>query len=191
MSTQPQFFKTKADLRKWFAKNYKTAAELHLGYYKTNSGKQSVTWPESVDEALCVGWIDGVRRTIDEESYQIRFTPRKPTSIWSAINIAKVEALTKAGLMLPEGLAAFEKRKDHKSKIYPHETEAKELDAAFVKQFKANKKAWAFFSNLAPSYRKIGIYRVMSPKQEKTRISRLEKLIADCAAERKFWTLNP
>jgi uncharacterized protein YdeI (YjbR/CyaY-like superfamily) len=184
---QPQFFKDKNELRKWFKKNHKMATELLLGYYRVNSGKPSVNWPDSVDEAICVGWIDGVRRTIDETSYTIRFTPRRPDSIWSAVNIAKVERLTKEGLMYPEGLAAFEKRQEHKSRIYSFEKEAIELAPVYETQFKMNKKAWEFFSNAAPSYRKRFTHRVMGAKQEKTRISRLEKLIADCEAGKKFW----
>jgi uncharacterized protein YdeI (YjbR/CyaY-like superfamily) len=186
----PKFFKTQNDLRKWFIKNYKTSTTLQLGYYKVGTGKPSVTWPQSVDEALCFGWIDGVRHTIDEESYTIRFTHRKPTSIWSAINIAKVEKLLAAGLMYPEGIEAFNKRKDHLSRVYSFESEAKEFSPELDKIFKDNKKAWEYFNSIAPSYRKIAIHLVTSAKQEATRMKRFEKLIADCAAEKKFWKLN-
>lgn len=187
---KPVFFKDKAALRKWFMKNYKTAEELWLGYYKIATGKPSVTWPESVDEALCVGWIDGVRKSIDEESYVIRFTKRKPTSIWSKINIAKVAELTKQGLMQPEGLEAFAKRKESKSGIYSFEKEATELDAASEKLFKSNKKAWAYFNSIAASYRKLAIHHIMGAKQEATKQRRLERVIADCAEEKKFWLAN-
>jgi uncharacterized protein YdeI (YjbR/CyaY-like superfamily) len=186
----PKFFKTQNDLRKWFIKNYKTATTLQLGYYKVGTGKPSVTWPQSVDEALCFGWIDGVRHTIDEESYTIRFTHRKPTSIWSAINIAKVEKLLAEGLMYPEGIEAFNKRKDHLSRVYSFESEAKEFSPELDKIFKDNKKAWEYFNSIAPSYRKIAIHLVTSAKQEATRMKRFEKLIADCAAGKKFWKLN-
>ncbi len=186
-NSKPVFFKDKAALRKWFLKNYQKEEELWLGYYKKDSGKPSVTWPDSVDEALCVGWIDGVRKSIDEESYVIRFTKRKPDSIWSNINIAKVEALKAQGLMLPEGLAAYEKRKEHKSGIYSFEKGPATLDPAYEKQFKANKKAWKFFSDAAPGYRKVATHLIMSAKQEKTRQSRLEKLIAQCERGDKFW----
>jgi uncharacterized protein YdeI (YjbR/CyaY-like superfamily) len=186
---QPLFFKTKADLRKWFVANYKTATTLQLGYYKVTSGRESISWPDSVDEALCFGWIDGVRHSIDEESYTIRFTHRKPTSIWSAINLAKVEKLLAAGLMYPEGIAAYEKRKDHRSKIYAYEMVPHTLHPEYEKQMKANKKAWAFFSTIAPSYRKLGIHRVMSAKQEATRNKRFEALLQACANEEKFWQL--
>ena len=188
---KPVFFKHPEALRKWFEKNHASETELQVGYYKVGTGKPSVTWSQSVDEALCVGWIDGIRRSIDEESYTIRFTPRKPGSIWSAINIAKIEQLTKEGRMKPEGLAAFERKKDHNSQIYSYEKEAARLEASYEKQFKANKKAWEYFSNIAPGYRKLAIHRVMDAKQEKTRQSRLQKLIADCEAHKKFWLLNP
>ena len=174
---EPQFFKNGAELRKWFAKNHDKATELWLGYYKTDTGKPSVTWPESGDEALCFGWIDGVRKSLGEESYMIRFTKRKPASIWSAVNIAKVEALKKAGLMMPEGLAAYEKLKEHKSAIYTYEKEASELSKEYIKLFKADKAAWAYFEQQAPWYRKQMIHRVMDAKQAATRDKRMAKLI--------------
>jgi uncharacterized protein YdeI (YjbR/CyaY-like superfamily) len=187
MSLQPHFFATKAALRKWFLAHHRSATELLLGYYKVGTGKPSVSWPDSVDEAICVGWIDGVRRSIDEESYMIRFTPRKPASIWSTVNIAKVERLTAAGLMLPEGIAAFEKRKEHKTAIYSYENEAKELDPQYLKQFETNSSAWAYFNAQAPSYRKTAIHSIMSAKQETTRLRRFEKLLRQCVDQEKFW----
>jgi uncharacterized protein YdeI (YjbR/CyaY-like superfamily) len=171
------FFATQFDFRKWLAKNYKKETELLVGFYKVDSGKPSLTWPQSVDQALCFGWIDGVRKSIDNESYSIRFTPRKPTSIWSAINIKKVEELTKQGLMQEAGLASFKLRKEHKSKIYSYEKEAQELPASFEKKFKANKSAWNFFIKQAPSYKKQMIHRIVDAKQETTKLSRLTKLI--------------
>src|SRR5881394_263753 len=141
----PTFFKTQPDFRKWLAKNHDKATELLVGFYKVGSGKPSMTWPESVDQALCFGWIDGVRRRIDDHSYSIRFTPRKPTSIWSSINTKKVEELIKSGQMKPAGLMAFEKRKENKSRIYSYENEPAKLSREFEKKFRANKKAWAFF----------------------------------------------
>jgi uncharacterized protein YdeI (YjbR/CyaY-like superfamily) len=149
-----------------------------------------MSWSQSVDQAICFGWIDGVRKTIDKESYLIRFTPRKPTSIWSAVNIKKVEELTKQGLMQPSGLLAFEKRKEHKSKIYAYEKEAVKLSAYFEKQFKANKKAWAFFQSLPPSYHRSAIDWVMSAKQEATSIKRLNELINDSEAGQKIKRLS-
>jgi len=124
---QPHFFKTPADFRKWLAKNHASATELLVGFYKKDSGKPSLTWPESVDEALCFGWIDGVRRRIDDVSYSIRFTPRKKTSTWSAINIARVAELTKLGRMQPAGLLAFGQRREEKSAIYAYENEVRSL----------------------------------------------------------------
>lgn len=173
----PLFFSTQEDFRAWLSKNYKTEKELIVGYYKVGSGKASMTWSQSFDQALCFGWIDGIRRSIDEESYCIRFTPRKPTSIWSSINIKKVEALTKAGLMLAEGLKAFELRTTNKSTIYSHENEALGLHPTYEQQFKQNKKAWDFFNQQAPSYKKLMLHWIMSAKQEKTQLARLEKTI--------------
>ena len=175
------FFPTQKHLRKWFEKNHKKEKELFVGYYKVSSGKLSVTWSESVDEALCFGWIDGIRKSIDEESYCIRFTQRKPTSNWSAINIKKVEDLTKLGLMKPEGLKAFGYRKEGNSKIYAYENPKVEFDKSFEKTFKANKKAWAFYQTTTPTYRKVTTRWVMSAKQESTKLKRLNELINDCS----------
>ena len=173
------FFETQEEFRNWLEKNHKMQKELLVGFHKVGSKKPSMTWAQSVDHALCFGWIDGVRKSIDDESYSIRFTPRKPTSIWSAINIKKIEELTKAGLMKPEGLKAFELRKEEKSRIYSHEKDPVDLHPEFEKQFKANKKAWEFFINQAPSYKKVMTHWIMSAKQEKTRLSRLEKTIME------------
>ena len=144
------FFQTPQDFRNWLEKNYKTETEIIVGFYKIGTKKASITWSEAVDQALCFGWIDSVRRSIDQESYSNRFTPRKPTSIWSAINIQKVEDLTKAGLMQPAGLEAFQLRKENKSRIYSHETQDIKLSEEYEKQFKANKTAWEFFEKQAP-----------------------------------------
>lgn len=180
--TKPTFFATQSDMRKWFEKNHEKETELIVGYYKVDSGKPSVTWPQSVDEALCFGWIDGIRRSIDGESYCIRFTHRKPTSVWSAINIKKVEELTKLGLMKPAGLAAFEKRKENKSKIYTYENTPVEFPIRYKKKIQANKKAWAFFNSLPPSIQRVTAHWVTSAKQESTRLNRLEILIRDSEA---------
>lgn len=171
------FFATPSDFRKWLEKNHKTEKELVVGFYKVGTGKPSITWSESVDQALCFGWIDSVRRSIDAESYCIRFTPRKPTSIWSDINIKKMESLSKAGLMTPEGQKAFSLRKENKSGIYSDEKELATFDMLHEKQFKKNKMAWGFFSTQAPSYQKTITHWVTSAKQEKTKLARLEKLI--------------
>lgn len=171
------FFKSQLDFRKWLEKNHLSAQELIVGYYKVVTGKPTMTWSQSVDQALCFGWIDGVRRSIDEDSYCIRFTPRRTNSIWSEINIKKVEELSKAGLMQPEGLRLFALKKDHQTKLYSHEKPLSELDPAFEKQFKKNKKAWTFFNAQAASYKKVMLHWIMSAKQEKTRLARLEKTI--------------
>jgi uncharacterized protein YdeI (YjbR/CyaY-like superfamily) len=161
-----------------------------VGFYKVNSGKQSMTWSQSVDEALCFGWIDGVRKTIDNDSYQIRFTQRRPTSIWSAINIKKIGELTKLGLMQPAGLEIFENRKEDISKIYSYENEEVKFSVELEEQFKPNKKAWDYFQSLALSYRKHSTYWVMSAKNEITRLKRLNELIADSQAGTNKWKEN-
>lgn len=186
----PTFFATQSDFRKWLEKYHNKATELFVGFYKVDSGKPSMTWTQSVDEALCFGWIDGVRKSIDEYSYFIRFTPRKPKSIWSAVNIQKIEELTKQGLMQPAGLASFENRKENKSKIYSYENAEVKFSSEFEKQFKANKKAWEYFQSLAPSYRKPSTNWVMSTKQETTKLKRLNELIADSQAETNKWKDN-
>jgi uncharacterized protein YdeI (YjbR/CyaY-like superfamily) len=161
-----------------------------VGFHKVGSGKPSMTWPQAVDEALCFGWIDAVRKNIDKDSYQIRFTQRKPTSIWSANNIEKVEELTRQGLMQPAGLANFEKRTESKSRIYSFENEEATFTPDFKKQFKANKKAWDYFQSLAPSYKKVSTHWVMRAKQETTRVKRLHQLISDSAAGTNQWKDN-
>jgi uncharacterized protein YdeI (YjbR/CyaY-like superfamily) len=183
---QPHFFKTPAGFRKWLAKNHASATELLVGFYKKDSGKPSITWPESVDEALCFGWIDGVRRRIDDVSYSIRFTPRKKTSTWSAINIARVAELTKLGRMQPAGLRAFEHRREEKSGIYAYENEARTLTADDEKKFRANEKAWEFFNAQPPGYRRQSIYWITSAKKEETRARRLATLIEDSANSRRL-----
>ena len=171
------FFASPKEFRNWLEKNHDKKTELIVGYYKVASNKPSMTWSQSVDQALCFGWIDGVTRSIDKESYCIRFTPRKSTSIWSAVNIKKVQELQKLGLMKPEGLKAFELRKEDKSGIYSHEQEQISLSPDYQKQFKKNKLAWDFFDAQAPSYKRVMIHWIMSAKQEKTRLARLEKTI--------------
>lgn len=183
---KPTFFSRQADFRKWLEKNHLKETEFLVGFHKVGTGKSSITWPQSVDEAICFGWIDGVRKYIDEESYSIRFTPRKSKSNWSAINIKKVEELTGKGLMKPQGIAAFSKREENRSAIYAYENKLKELPADLEKKFKRNKKAWNFFQAQAPYYKKLALNWVLTAKQEKTRIIRFEKLIACSEAERKI-----
>ena len=187
---KPIFFAKPSDFRKWLEKNHKKEAEVIVGFYKVGSGKPSMTWSQSVDEALCFGWIDSVRRSIDNESYQMRFTPRKSTSNWSAINIKKFEELSKQGLMKPAGIESFEKRKEKKSKIYSYEKEEAKFTGEFEKLFKASKQAWKYFQSLATSYRRTSTNWVMSAKQETTRLKRLNELIRDSAAGTNQWKDN-
>ncbi|SHM22702.1 Uncharacterized conserved protein YdeI, YjbR/CyaY-like superfamily, DUF1801 family [Chitinophaga jiangningensis] len=184
---KPTFFTKAADFRKWLEKNHDTATELIVGFYKTSSGKPSITWPESVDQALCFGWIDGVRKSIDEESYLIRFTPRKAGSIWSAVNLKKMEDLTAKGLVHPAGHAIFQKRKEDKTNKYSHEQkEAVTLDKESERLFKANKAAWKYFTAQAPSYQKTIIWLIVSAKQPATKLKRLNEAIEASAEERKI-----
>ncbi|MGI9652191.1 YdeI/OmpD-associated family protein [Chryseobacterium sp. RLHN22] len=182
---EPTFFPTPQDFRNWLEKNHQTERELLVGFYKVKSKRPSMSWSESVDQALCFGWIDGVRKSIDEESYSIRFTPRKKDSIWSVVNIKKIEELTKAKLMQKAGLEVFKLRKEDKSGIYSHEKEPAQLKPDYEKQFKANTKAWDYFEKQAPSYKKVMIHWIMSAKQEKTQLSRLEKTINESAKENR------
>ena len=186
----PIFFETQLEFREWLEKNHRTETELIVGFYKINTAKSCMNWSQSVDEALCFGWIDGVRKSIDKESYCIRFTPRKNTSIWSAVNIAKIEHLTAQGLMHSAGLDIYEHRTESKSKIYAFENEEVKLTAEFEQQFKQNKIAWTYFQTLAPTYRKPSLNWVMSAKQEATKIKRLNELIADSAAQTNKWKHN-
>ncbi|MEO8087512.1 MAG: YdeI/OmpD-associated family protein [Bacteroidota bacterium] len=187
---QPKYFATPSLFRKWLEKNNSKAKEIIVGFYKVTSGKPSMTWSESVDQALCFGWIDSVRKSIDNDSYCNRFTPRKPGSNWSTINIAKVKHLTKQGMMQPTGLAAFKLRKADKSGIYSHENEVVHLSPGFEKQFKVNKSAWKYFHSLAPGYRKLSTNWVMGAKQETTRIKRLNELISDSQQGTNRWKEN-
>lgn len=193
--TTPTFFATPQAFRQWLQRHAADARELIVGFYKVGSGRSSMTWSESVDEALCFGWIDGIRRRVDEHSYCIRFTPRKPTSIWSAVNIAKVEQLQAAGRMTPAGLAAFALRAAHKSAIYSHEqASAAELPAPLLRVFQRHKAAWRFFQESTPSsYRKSMLHWVTSAKRDATREARLAELVAACAAGERvqLWAKRP
>lgn len=177
------FFATPEDFRAWLEKNHAIELELSVGFYKRDSGKPSITWPGSVDAALCYGWIDGVRNSIDAVSYRIRFTPRKPTSTWSAVNLKRVAELTKLGLMRSAGNKAFAARKGERTGIYAYEQRKNaRLSRAYEKQFRANKKSWAFFQSQPAWYQRTATYRVISAKQEATRQKRLAELIRDSEA---------
>jgi len=164
-------------MREWLDKYHATANELWAGYYKKGSGKPSITWPESVDEALCYGWIDGIRKSIDDISYTIRFTPRKPGSVWSSVNIKRVQALLEQGRMQPIGLKVYQARKENKSGIYSYEQRRAELEEPYNRLLKKNKAAWTFFQAQPTSYRKAVSWWIISAKKEETRVKRLEKLV--------------
>ena len=172
-----RFFSDQQKFRAWLEKNHARKDELIVGFYKVKSGKPSMTWSESVDQALCFGWIDGIRRTIDDASYCIRFTPRRADSKWSAVNVRKVGVLKEAGLMTPAGLELFEKRGAENERGYDYSSDRIPLSAALRKQLKGARKAWAFFEAQPPGYRKLAEHWVMSAKREETRQRRLAKLI--------------
>jgi uncharacterized protein YdeI (YjbR/CyaY-like superfamily) len=183
----PTFFATPEAFRAWLAAHHDDRTELWVGFHRKDSGEPSITWPEAVDEALCVGWIDGVRKRVDEQRYTIRFTPRRPRSIWSAVNVARFGELTRLGRMQPAGLAAFERRAPERTGIYAYEQRGSaELDADSEKLFRANAAAWAFFQAQPPGYRKQMIWRVVSAKREETRRSRLATLIEESARGRRL-----
>jgi uncharacterized protein YdeI (YjbR/CyaY-like superfamily) len=182
---RPKYFRSANEFRGWLLRNHGSAKELLVGFFKAGSGKPSLTWPESVDQALCFGWIDGLRRRVDGDRYTIRFTPRKPESNWSRINVAKVEALRKAGLMTPAGETAFAARAEHRTGVYSFEQRPQELSPAFQQRFKANQPAWDYYRSQAPYYRRTTAFWVMSAKQEETRLKRLAELMADSSAGRR------
>jgi len=184
---EPHYFASPEEFRDWLARHAATAAELVVGFHKVGTGVPSMTWPQSVDEALCVGWIDGVRKRVDELRYQIRFTPRRPTSIWSRINIERVAVLAAEGRMQPAGLAAFEKRTDRRSIVYSYEHEGEvALPPELEKRFKRQRKAWAWFLAQPPGWRRQMLRRVLSAKQEATRDRRLALLMAAAAEGRRL-----
>ncbi|HEY2711704.1 MAG TPA: YdeI/OmpD-associated family protein [Chthoniobacterales bacterium] len=180
------FFSSPAELREWFRRNYRSESELWVGFHKKHTGTPGITWAESVDEALCFGWIDGIRKGIDAASYKIRFTPRRRGSIWSTVNIRRVEALTKAQRMCASGLAAFGRRCENKSGIYSYEQRGNQLPEPYAGKLRKNKKAWEFFQAQPPSYRKAIAWWIVSAKQEKTRNKRLQRLIFESGAGRRL-----
>jgi len=181
----PIFFETPAGFRAWLAENHSTADFLWVGFYKKGTGRQSITWPESVDEALCYGWIDGVRKGIDIESYMIRFTRRKTRSVWSNVNVSRVQALTDLGRMQPAGLAAFQARKESRSGIYSHEQGDVDLPELYQARLRENTTAWEFFQRQPASYRRAVCWWVVSAKQDETRRKRMEKLVVHSAQGEK------
>jgi len=181
-----RFFKTPPAFRQWLAGNHDKARELWVGFYKKDSGIPSITWPESVDEALCFGWIDGIRKSLDQESYMIRFSPRKPGSVWSAVNIRNVERLIKEKRMTAAGLEAYAARKENRSGIYSYEQRSPELVEPYLGKLRRNKAAWDFFHAQPPSYRKVMNWWIVSAKKEETRLKRLEQLIQSSAQGRRI-----
>jgi uncharacterized protein YdeI (YjbR/CyaY-like superfamily) len=182
----PKFFRTPSDFRNWLERNHAAKREVSVGFYKKASGKASITWPESVDEALCFGWIDGIRKRIDEISYQIRFTPRRRGSIWSTINIKRAKELTKQKRMRPIGLKAFAARIESKSRIYSYEQRRAELEEPYISRLNKNKSAWDFFQAQPPSYRKMMSWYIMSAKTEETRSKRFAKLMKASAKGKRL-----
>jgi uncharacterized protein YdeI (YjbR/CyaY-like superfamily) len=177
----PKFFASAHKFRIWLSKYSASEAELVVGFYKVDSGRPSMSWPQSVDEALCYGWIDGVRKRIDDLSYQVRFTPRKHTSIWSAVNIAKFELLSSQGKMTAAGAAAYAHKTDRKSAVYAYEqAETAQLSSVEIKAFKKSAAAWRFMQNTPPGYQKVVLHWIVTAKKTETRIARFDKLLAAC-----------
>jgi uncharacterized protein YdeI (YjbR/CyaY-like superfamily) len=191
MPLRPQFFRTPSAWRDWLEQHHADMPELWVGFYKRDSGRPSITWPEAVDGALCFGWIDGVRKSVDAISYKIRFTPRKPRSIWSAVNVKRAIDLSTMGLMHTAGLAAFQRREAKRSEIYSYEQrKTAKLPPGYEIKFRANKAAWTFFQTQAPWYRRTSCFWVISAKKEETRLKRLAALIADSEQQRTIPALT-
>jgi uncharacterized protein YdeI (YjbR/CyaY-like superfamily) len=183
---EPRFFGRPSDFRRWLEKSHERAEELWVGFYKKGTGRASITWDESVDEALCFGWIDGIRKSVDERSYMIRFTPRKPKSIWSDKNVRRMEELIAEGRVAPAGLAAFERKEDSRAGRYSFEQGGVTLGAEYEARLRANAKAWADFTARPPSYRKTVTWWILSAKREETRLRRLDVLIEHSAKGEKI-----
>jgi uncharacterized protein YdeI (YjbR/CyaY-like superfamily) len=191
--TKLAFFREPSLFRRWLEKHHATAEELWVGYHKKDSGRPSLTWPESVDEALCFGWIDGLRKSVNGASYAIRFTPRRAGSTWSAVNIGRAQNLIAQGRMQPAGLAAYEARREHKSGIYSYEQRILDLPEPYRGMLKDRKTAWEFFQGQPPSYRRTASWWISSAKREATRLGRLRKLIRYCAVGHRLpeWGRQP
>ena len=186
----PVFFASASEFRSWLAEHHASGPELWVGFYKRATGRPTLTWQESVDEALCFGWIDGIRKSVDAERYKIRFTPRRPGSHWSAVNLGRVAVLIDGGRMRPPGLAVYEARDPQKSGQYSFERKRASLTAAQRERFREAPDAWAFFRSQPAGYRKLATWWVISAKREETRARRLETLIADSAEGRRLGALG-
>ena len=188
ISGTPIFFATPARFRQWLSKNHDRANVLWVGYYRKDSGRPSITWPESVDEALCFGWIDGIRKKVDHESYKVRFTPRRPKSIWSAVNIARVAILSAEGRMAPAGTAAFARRQENNSRKYSFENrKSAKLSDADEREFRRDRTAWEFFRVQPPGYRRLAAWWIISAKRPETRRARLQRLITASHSRRRIY----
>ena len=181
-----RFYKTIAELRRWFRTESKSETELYIGFYRKDCDKTAVTYPEALDEALCWGWIDGVRKKVDDESYTNRFTPRKPNSIWSQVNVNHVTRLTDLGRMQPAGIAAFNARRLDRTGVYSFEQTTVEFDAVLMATFQSNPTAWAFWEKQPPGYRRVATHWVTSAKRQETRERRLQTLIVDSEMGRRL-----
>jgi uncharacterized protein YdeI (YjbR/CyaY-like superfamily) len=184
-------FESQEEFRAWLEKYHAIVKELFVGFYKKSSGKAGTTYSEALDEALCFGWIDGVRYSVDSESYTIRFTPRKPKSVWSLVNVRRVQVLKKLGKMAEPGIKVFAAREQHRTGIYSFEQKRPGLSAKHKKLFRAHATAWKFFAIQAPFYQRTAGYWVSSAKQEETQLRRLAKLIDVCANGRRLDQLTP
>ena len=189
--TKVHFFKSVKELHRWFEKNHDKSREVWIGFYNVKSGKKGATYKEAVDEALCFGWIDGIRKNIDTESYANRFTPRRKKSVWSDINTERIKELKEEGRIHPAGLAAFKARDEKRAGIYSFEQDHHKLAPVFERKFSANKQAWKNFTSMAPWYQRTAIHWVMSAKQEATRLKRLNTLIEDSAKGSSIAPLTP
>jgi uncharacterized protein YdeI (YjbR/CyaY-like superfamily) len=175
---KPRFFATPAAFRAWLERHHADTTELWVGFYKRDSGRPGITWPESVDEALCFGWIDGVRKSLSEESYVIRFTPRRQTSRWSEVNLRRMAALIAEGRVRPAGREAYDRRDEEASRAYSYEQRhTAELPRPFEKRFRAHREAWRWFQEQPPGYRRIAVWYVVSAKREETRERRFGVLL--------------
>jgi uncharacterized protein YdeI (YjbR/CyaY-like superfamily) len=188
---KPRFFSTLEKFREWLEQNHDSASELLLGFHKKSSGKKSITYAEALDEALCYGWIDGVRKNLNETSYTIRFTPRKARSIWSNVNVRHVERLTKEGRMRPAGIAAYERRDPKRTGIYAFENRPREFSPEFEKAFRKNKTAWSFFEKQPPGYKRVIVFWVMEAKKAETRVKRFKQLVDLCEQGLRLGLLQP
>ena len=177
---KPRFFSTPDKFREWLERNHDSTSELLLGFHKKSSGKKSITYAEALDEALCYGWIDGVRKNLNETSYTIRFTPRKARSIWSLVNVKHVERLTREGRMRPAGIEAYGRRDPKRTGIYAFENRPREFSPEFEKAFRKNKIAWTFFQEQPPGYKRVIVFWVMEAKKEETRMRRFKQLVELC-----------